>query len=161
MPFWWITCSVELHKMLPFLASCVLYRQPQVFDYPSIDAITQYITSIAPSALAKEEDEVIVSEEEEAAAVAALVPSRALAPRAAPAAGPEAAAVVVGVTALAQRTSSDAVLSLEGKDASRRLPFSRWEVDRQLQVRCCAINVYSPQHLHQAHYAIHSSVSAN
>jgi hypothetical protein len=109
--------------------------QLQVFDYPSIDAITQYITSIAPAALPDLEEE-YASEEEEITA-AALRPSRALAPvaRAAPAAGAEAAAVLVGVMSLAHRTSCDAVLSLEGKDASRRVPFGRWEVDRQLQVR--------------------------
>jgi hypothetical protein len=105
----------------------------QVFDYPSIDAITQYITSIAPAALPELEEE-YASEEEEDIPAAALRPSRALAPRAAPAAGAEAAAVLVGVMSLAHRTSFDAVLSLEGRDASRRVPFGRWEVDRQLQV---------------------------
>jgi hypothetical protein len=107
----------------------------QVFDYPSIDAITQYITSIAPSAVPEVEEE-YASEEEEEITAAALQPSRALAlrARAAPATGTEAAAVLVGVMSLAHRTSSDAVLSLEGRDASRRVPFGRWEVDRQLQV---------------------------
>lgn len=110
-----------------------------MFDYPSIDAITQYITSIAPAALPQLEDEYASEAEEEdvTTAAAALLPKRAVASlgRAAPAVGPEAAAaVVVGVIALAHRTSFDAVLSLGGRDASRRVLFGRWEVDRQLQV---------------------------
>lgn len=115
---------------------------PQVFDHPSVMAITNYISTLgvaaagtaAAAAMADSDDD----DSESASSIAdyhkGTSPALQLArfPVAA-AAVPQAA--LIGISSLACKTAAgNAVMWLPGVDASSRVPFDRWEVERQEQV---------------------------
>lgn len=104
-----------------------------VFDYPTVSAISSYISSIIASAAAHAAYSEEASEAESDVAAEGVVlfrPSVSLA-----ADRYQAEAVLTAVTRLASRTAAgDAVMIMAGRDASRKVPFNRWQVDRQQQV---------------------------
>ncbi len=104
------------------------------YDYPSVSAIASYVQSILaplpePFSDAAQAD------------TSALIPATVSRARRLPAAAPAVSGVsaqpsVVGIMALASRTAAgNCVFSLEGVDATRRVPFDRWAVDEQVKVR--------------------------
>lgn len=107
----------------------------QVFDHPSVTAIASFISSLPGSAGAAAAAASEGYEEEETDVVAAADLPLARPPAAGMAVQPAASQQLVGISSLACKTAaSNAVMRLPGVDASRRVPFNRWDVDRQEQV---------------------------
>lgn len=104
-----------------------------VFDYPSVAAITGLVTSMGAGDAGDAgdaDDAPLLSDSDDGAAVTTVPTSPARRLRAA------GATQLVAVSAFACRTAAgDAVLSLRGRDASRRVPFERWSVDDAAEVR--------------------------
>lgn len=112
----------------------------QVFDHPSVSAIASYITTLglstastsADAAVSSSEDEEDDSEAPATTVVAAAQLTRFLQPGD----STQQQTMLFGISSVASRTAAgNAVLALPGVDASRRLPFERWELKRQEQVR--------------------------
>lgn len=122
-----------------FCLCCII---SQVFDHPSVAAITSYISSLGmmqPAAAADGSDSDEDDEPQGVAASNTISPSGASGPvklARAPALGADLQqAALVGISALACRTAAgNAVMQLPGVDASRRVPFERWELGQQEQV---------------------------
>lgn len=126
---------------------------PQVFDHPSVTAITSYIGSLgitAGSAAAAEDSSGDESDgagsihDFDMATSAALPLHKSL-----PVPGGSQAALI-GISSLACKTAaSNAVTKLPGVDASRRVPVSRWEVEKQEQVSTvtCLFSIH-PRRVH-------------
>lgn len=122
-------------------------RLPQVFDHPSVAAITSYISSLgiaagrvatAVDSSDDESDGTDRTHDMELVTSAKVLLSRSLAV-------PDGSqATLIGISSLASKTAaSNTVMKLPGVDASRRVPFSRWELDKQDQVSVimCMIGV--------------------
>jgi hypothetical protein len=101
-----------------------------VFDYPSVAAITSLVASLGargaagaspPSFDDVSDDEACPDD------TPAVLPPLAGAALGSGAAAGQGARLLVAVLSFASRTAAgNAVLSLEGRDASRRVPFERW-----------------------------------
>lgn len=107
----------------------------QVFDHPSVTAIASFISSLPSSTVAAAAASEDYEEEEETDVVAAAdLPL----PRPLPAGMAVQSAAsqqLIGITSLAYKTAAcNAVMRLPGVDASRRVPFNRWDLSSQEQV---------------------------
>lgn len=120
-------------------AYVLLLLMPQVFDHPSVTAISNYIATLGlPSAdtAGVSDDDDVPSEGASSTADYQLGTTAALQLVRAPGvAAPTSQAALIGIRSIACNTAAgNAVMQLPGVDASRRVPFSRWEVERQDQV---------------------------
>lgn len=119
----------------------------QVFDHPSVKAITSYISTLGLASAGTPAD-VLVDSDDDTESESALstvdyqlgaaqtLQQLARSPAAALTA-PQAS--LIGISSLACKTAAgNAVMRLPGVDASSRVPFCRWEVERQEQVSGCA-----------------------
>jgi hypothetical protein len=111
----------------------------QVFDHPSIADISSYISTLrgaAASAAANvisddgdESDDGFSLQEYQLATAASLRVARAPAIASSTLQTP-----LVGISGMASKTANNAVMHLPGVDASNRVPFNRWELEKQEQV---------------------------
>lgn len=117
----------------------------QVFDHPSVTAIASYISSLPGSAAAAAAASEDFEEEEEPDVVTAADLPLARPLPAGMAVQSAASQQLIGITSLACKTAaSNAVIRLPGVDASRRVPFDRWDLSSQEQVgraRACGKHV--------------------
>lgn len=130
-------CDLKASPVLCVLQGTLQVDLPAtlVFDYPTVSAISSYIshlvTPLATSALAQEQhvDGALLSQ-----FVGDLRRLPKPAARLLPAAHGSGAALV-GVMKMSSHTAAgDAVMVLPGRDASRRVPFNRWQPDQQDKV---------------------------
>lgn len=100
-----------------------------VFDYPSVTAISSYISNMTPLSAVHAATAAAAAESTAAGALA-----RPLAAPVAPFATEE---PMVGIVAAAMVTPAhnSSLFSLQGKDVAQRVPYERWDVDDQGQVR--------------------------
>lgn len=111
----------------------------QVFDHPSVTAISNYIATLGlPSANAAGDfdDAGSLSEDAFSTVDYQLGTTADLQLARSPGVAADATqAALIAIRGLACNTAAgNAVMHLPGVDASRRVPFSRWEVERQEQV---------------------------
>lgn len=111
----------------------------QVFDHPSVTTISSYISTLggaAVSAMATvsfddgdESEDAASMQEYQLATAGSLQIARS------PAASSALQTAFIGISSLACKTAANnAVTHLPGTDASRRVPFNRWELEKQEQV---------------------------
>jgi hypothetical protein len=128
-------CSFHCHEAKILVIFVLFWDVSQVFDHPSVVAITTYIVTLGLPELTQSTDD--SSEEGDGVQHDHIsgVTSTALQLVRSPVLGPDAQPAVVGISSMACRTAAgNAVLQLSGVDASQRVPFARWELDRQEQV---------------------------
>lgn len=128
---------------------CVCSFAHQVFDHPSVAAITTFIGTLGLPELAQQTDDSSEESEDLHSDHISGVRTTSLQLVRSPVLGSDAQPAVVGISSMACRTAAgNAVLQLAGVDASQRVPFARWELDRQEQVSaampCWVASQYQP-----------------
>lgn len=95
-----------------------------VYDYPTVSAIIDYVSTRTTDHSAAEST---------AVRHVAAIDTEPFVHRGPT--GRSATLPALALTALASRTSKDAVTDLAGRDTSTRVPFSHWDMDAQQEVR--------------------------
>jgi hypothetical protein len=112
----------------------------QVFDHPSVTAISSYISALGGAAVSAvatvisddgdESDDAFSLQEDQLSTAGSLQIARSPAVDSSTLQTP-----LIGISSMASKTAANnAVMHLPGVDASNRVPFNRWELEKQEQV---------------------------
>lgn len=117
-----------------------------MFDHPSVAAITTFIGTLGLPELAQPTDDSSEEGEDLQSDHISGVQTTSLQLVRSPVLGSD-AQPAVGISSMACRTAAgNAVMQLAGVDGSQRVPFARWELDRQEQVSAAGTCRDSSQH---------------